>query len=72
MIHATTFNSTICDYDRDRSIPVHEYRVDYTSPYETCPSTPADDSPFFIIIGLLFLWMTYDIFIKPGIEENKK
>ena len=70
LIYATTFDSTISGYDRNSDIPVCEHRVDYTT--ETHPLTQNDDPYFFITIGLLFLWMTYDIFINPAIKENKK
>lgn len=70
LTYEATFNDTINSYDRNRNIPVYEYRVDHTT--ETHPLTQNDDPYFFITIGLLFLWMTYDIFINPTIKENKK
>lgn len=70
LIYATTFDSTISDYDRNSNIPVYEHRVDYTT--ETHHLIQSDDMHFFITIGLLFLWMTYDIFINPTIKENRK
>ena len=41
-------------------------------PSEAYPSVPIDDPPFIIIIGLLFLWMAYDVIIKLMIKKDKK
>jgi len=39
---------------------------------ETQATVPTIGPPFFIILGLLFLWMTYDIIIQPMIKKDKK
>ncbi len=39
---------------------------------ETQTTVLTGDPSFFIILGLLFLWMTHDIIIHPMIEKDKK
>ena len=39
--------------------------------YKDSP-VPIGDPSFFVILGLLFLWMTYDIIIHPMIKKDKK
>ena len=38
--------------------------------YKDLPA-PIGDPTFFVILSLLFFWMTYDIFIKPMIKNDK-